>query len=187
MGTSDIKIHKLKSAFQRRWRISPSSKAQRYINQFTDRKRIEQKIEAKVEGNHGTYNVSIELGESSITSVCSCHIGSDGDCHHCEALAYTFLQNFESFKEIKHKERTQLKNIQDLPSYLNSMSLEYLVKKLKKFGIAQKSLADSIGMNPNHLSSIKSCEKRNRYYNELGATKLACIWILENLKNQSRQ
>jgi hypothetical protein len=41
-------------------------------------------------------------------------------------------------------------------------------------------LADIIGMNPRHLSSIKSSELRNRFYNELGATKLACLWVIEH-------
>lgn len=37
-------------------------------------------------------------------------------------------------------------------------------------------------MNPRHLSSIKSSELQNRYYNELGAAKLACLWVLEHIK-----
>jgi len=30
------------------------------------------------------------------------------------------------------------------------------------------------------LSSVKSSEVRDRYYNELGATELACLWVLEH-------
>ena len=37
-------------------------------------------------------------------------------------------------------------------------------------------------MNTRHLSAIKSSELRNRYFNELGATKLACLWVLEHCK-----
>jgi len=37
-------------------------------------------------------------------------------------------------------------------------------------------------MNPQHLSAIKSCELRNRFFNELGATKLACLWVLDHFK-----
>ncbi len=40
--------------------------------------------------------------------------------------------------------------------------------------------AESIKMNTRHLSAIKSSELRNRYFNELGATKLACLWVLEH-------
>jgi hypothetical protein len=40
-------------------------------------------------------------------------------------------------------------------------------------------------MNPRHLTAIKSSEARHRYFNELGATKLACLWVLENLKTNA--
>lgn len=59
--------------------------------------------------------------------------------------------------------------------------LDSLLQDLKSQGISQKDFAESIGMNPRHLSSIKSSEMRNRYYNELGATKLACLWVLEHV------
>jgi len=48
--------------------------------------------------------------------------------------------------------------------------------------ITQKALAEGMGMNPRHLTAIKSSELRNRYFNELGATKLACLWVLEHCK-----
>ena len=53
---------------------------------------------------------------------------------------------------------------------------------MKAQGITQTAFAESIGMNPRHLSAIKSSELRNRYFNELGATKLACLWVIENFK-----
>lgn len=34
-------------------------------------------------------------------------------------------------------------------------------------------------MNSRQLSAVKSSELRNRFYHELGATKLACLWVLE--------
>ena len=60
------------------------------------------------------------------------------------------------------------------------MKLEFLLQALKVKGISQKQLAESMGMNPRHLSAIKSSELRHRYFNELGATKLACLWMLEH-------
>ena len=36
-------------------------------------------------------------------------------------------------------------------------------------------------MNTRHLAAIKSSELRHHYFNELGATKLACVWVLEHL------
>jgi len=42
-------------------------------------------------------------------------------------------------------------------------------------------------MNTRHLSAIKASELRNRSFNELGATKLACLWVLEHLGKPKRQ
>lgn len=73
-----------------------------------------------------------------------------------------------------------MKSLEDVDAYLRCTTLDELLKELKAAGVAQKDFAESIGMNPRHLSSIKSSELRNRYYNELGATKLACLWVIEH-------
>jgi transcriptional regulator with XRE-family HTH domain len=57
--------------------------------------------------------------------------------------------------------------------------LDELIQSLRKQGITQKAFAESIGMSSQKLSAIKSSERRNRYFHELGATKLACLWVLE--------
>ena len=59
------------------------------------------------------------------------------------------------------------------------MTLDALLQQLKERGITQKALAESLGMNPRHLTAIKSSETRNRYFNELGAVKVACLWVIE--------
>ena len=74
----------------------------------------------------------------------------------------------------------------EVQTYLKATTLEALLDQLKAKGITQKAFAESIGMNPRHLGAVKSSEKRARYFNELGAIKLACLWVLEHLdKDQS--
>ena len=36
-------------------------------------------------------------------------------------------------------------------------------------------------MNPRHLTATKSSELRNHFFNELGATMLAVLWVTEHL------
>ena len=62
------------------------------------------------------------------------------------------------------------------------MTLETLLAELKASGITQSAFAASIGMNTRHLSAVKSSELRNHFFHELGATKLACLWVLEHIK-----
>jgi len=52
------------------------------------------------------------------------------------------------------------------------------VDQLKARGITQKAFAASIGMSTQHLAAVKASERRNRYFHELGALKLACLWVL---------
>jgi hypothetical protein len=40
-------------------------------------------------------------------------------------------------------------------------------------------------MNPRHLTAIKSSEARHRYFHELGATKLAVLWVIENVEAET--
>ena len=80
-------------------------------------------------------------------------------------------------------ERSEVGNLSDLQTYLKDTSLEYLMLELRENGITQKAFAESIGMNPRHLSYIKSSELRNPYHNELGVTKLGYLWVPENLAN----
>jgi hypothetical protein len=72
-------------------------------------------------------------------------------------------------------------DLDSLRAYLESVALDELVQQLRQNGITQKAFAESIGMSSQHLSAVKSAEKRNRYFHELGATKLACLWVLEHL------
>ena len=72
-------------------------------------------------------------------------------------------------------------DLTDVRAYLDSVTLDALLTQLKAKGITQKAFAEQIGMNTRHLSVIKASELRNHYFNELGATKLACLWMLDHL------
>jgi hypothetical protein len=122
------------------------------------------------------------MKSASLESACSCYIGKGGFCHHCEALAYTYLNDPGSFKVTKHKTLKQVKTLNDLETYLKGKTLDALLQELKKQGISQKEFAEAIGMSARQLSAIKSSELRNRYYNELGATKVACLWVMEHFR-----
>ena len=172
---------KLQAAVRRTWPGEPDAKTQRYVGAFFDNKVVGTKITAKVAGNHGTYAVSIEIADNELVSACSCYIGKGGYCHHCRALALTYLQNPASFSEVQQKQREEVQHVRDLHSYLQSVTLDSLLKQLSERGITQKAFAESIGMNPRHLTAIKSSEARNHFFNELGATKLACLWLLDHV------
>lgn len=172
----------LRTTIQDYWNYAPGKKVTGYVGKFTERVRQGKKIVANVQGNHGMYTVSIEAQEQRVFSACSCYIGGSGGCHHCHALAMTFLQEPKSFKSVRKRSRENIETPDDLQAYLKSVTLESLLKELKSQGITQKAFAEAIGMNPRHLGSIKSSELRNRFYNELGATKLACLWALEHMK-----
>lgn len=171
---------KLRNAIQRKWSSKPDAKTLRYVGAFFDTILVGTKITAKVDGNHGVYTVSVEIGDKELASACSCYIGAGGYCHHCEALALTYLQNPASFTELQPKQREDIHHVNDLHSYLQTVTLDSLLTQLKEKGITQKAFAEGIGMNPRHLTAIKSSEARNHFFNELGATKLACLWLLEH-------
>ena len=178
---SAAEIETLTKGIQSHWTSIPGDKAKRYIGQFSNRVRIGTKIVAQVLGNHGTYTVSIQVGpELATSSACSCYIGKGGYCHHCAALAETFLKAPDSFVEKVAKKLEAVKGLGEVVDYLESVTLESLIVRLKEKGISQKTFAASIGMSTQHLSAVKSSELNNRFYHELGATKLACLWVLEH-------
>jgi len=179
-ATAQTDADEFKNIIEAHWHHASHPKVQRYVGKFFERTRTGRKVTAKVHGNYGVYTVSIEAQEKGTRSACSCYIGKGGGCHHCHALARTFLNSPDSFKAVEKKELRKVVNVEDVADYLQGTTLEELLKDLKAAGIKQKDFAESIGMNPRHLSSIKSSELRNRYYNELGATKLACLWMIEH-------
>jgi len=181
MSQSDIKI--LNEALQRHWPGKPDGKVKQYVGQFFNRTRLGKRVAAQVVGNHGTYTVSIRVDEQGLHSACSCYIGKHGYCHHCAALAITFLNDPASFQEIKTKPLAEVRELAELYEYLQSVTLEALLQELKAHGITQKAFAEGIGMNSRHLSAVKSSELRNHFHYELGATKLACLWVLEHFSN----
>lgn len=163
------------------WPGPPSEKARRYLGKFYACERIANRITGKVEGNHGTYTVSIWVDREQVSSTCGCYIGKHGYCHHCAALAYTFFQSPATFQEVISKDKNDLSSLDEIPDYLKSTTLETLLAELKAKGITQKAFAESIGMNPRHLGAVKSGEQRNHFFNELGAIKLACLWMLDHI------
>lgn len=178
-------VETLTTAIQTCWSDMPGDKAKRYVGQFYSATRRGTKISAQVEGNHGTYTVSVQTEGKGLLSACSCYIGKSGGCHHCHALGLTFLSDPSAFREIKAKALNEVQNLPQLQGYLQGKTLEDLLDELRANGITQKAFAESIGMNPRHLSAIRSSELRNRYHNELGATKLACLWVLEHIKSDT--
>ncbi len=178
---ADADLDLLTTTIRRHWSWAPSKKARGYVNAFFAAERRGTKISAKVVGNHGTYTVSIQGDTQGVTSACSCYIGRHGHCHHCEALAITFLADPSKFKAVKSKQVKDVHDLTDVRAYLDSVTLDALLSQLKAKGITQKAFAEQIGMNTRHLAAIKSSELRNHFFNELGATKLACLWMLEHL------
>ena len=96
----DIDLTKFKTLIRRKWSEKPDAKVERYVGTFFDRTRTGAKIVARTQGNHGTYTVSMEVVDNALESACSCYIGAGGYCHHCEALARTYLQDPAGFTEI---------------------------------------------------------------------------------------
>jgi uncharacterized Zn finger protein len=174
-------IERLQAAIRSHWSGPPGEKAARYIGQFFDCTRTETKIIGKVVGNHGTYIVTVDAKSGGVTSACSCYIGKGGYCHHCTALAYTFVRDPGSFLEIRPTPREAVGGLPELQAYLAGVTLAELLAQLKAHGITQKAFAEGIGMSTQHLGAIKSAEARNHFYHELGATKLAALWVMEHL------
>ena len=181
----DADLEKLKTALAERWSRAGGEKVQRYVDQFFDRTRRGARIMADVVGNHGTYTVSLQIeGPQQIESACSCYIGKRGNCHHCAALAVTFLNAPDSFTVVQTRSLEDVETLDDLNDYLNGVTLDELISRLQANGITQKAFAQSLGMNPRHLSAVKSSERRNRHFHELGALKVACLWALEHFTDE---
>ena len=142
---ADTELEQLHMAIKRQWSRVPSKKAQPYINAFTAAVRSGTKITAKVVGNHGTYTVSIQLDSQGLTSACSCYIGKHGYCHHCEALAITFVQDPSLFQVVTPKQRKDVRDLTDVQAYLQSVTLEALLTQLKDKGSLRKPLQNRLG------------------------------------------
>jgi uncharacterized Zn finger protein len=172
----------LQEAIKQQWGGAKGEKVQRYVGKFWDRQRRGRRVTAVVKGNHGNYTVVIEAQEAGLWSACSCYIGKHGYCHHCAALGLTFLAEPDSFVEVKLVARTAVADLDTLEGYLNSVTLDDLTKQLKARGITQKAFCEAVGMGSGHLTAVKTAELRNRHYHELGAIKLAILWVLEQLQ-----
>ncbi|MCB0113953.1 MAG: hypothetical protein KDD84_07675 [Caldilineaceae bacterium] len=172
----------LKTVLAQHWPSARGKKVARYVDKFWDRQRRGQRISGVVEGNHGDYTVSIGVDEDTIHAACSCYIGSHGTCHHCAALAHTFIADPDSFIAIRRIEREEIQGLDSLKRYLESVTLDDLVKSLRAKGVTQKAFCEAIGMSTKHLSTVKSSELKNRRYHELGAIKLAVLWVMENIE-----
>jgi len=161
-------------------RVDPAdTKARRYVGRFFDCRRIGLKIIADVQGNHGTYTVSIDTGTQPPTSACSCYVGAGGGCHHVRALAHTFLDAPASFLPQETRTREQVRTLEDLALYLETTPLETLLAELKAHGLPPRQVEELLGAGKRTLSEAARDEARNERTDTLGALKLACLYLLE--------
>lgn len=158
-----------------------SEKVSRYIGEFYDCEIKNNKILGYVVGNHGEYTVSIEIVGEYLNEHCSCYIGKNG-CHHTTALEHSFLENPDDFEIIKEVKRTRLNSLEKIRDYLDYVTLEDLTDEMNALGLTQTDLAKATGTSSAHISAVKRSEARNRYFKELGVTKLACLWMIDNAK-----
>ncbi len=182
MSKSDLEV--LKATIEKHWPSPPGDKAKPYVGKFFGTTRLGTRISGQVEGNHGTYTVTIKVDEGRIQSACSCYIGKGGFCHHCHALGLTFIQDPGRFVELKTRPLEAVDTPDTMLEYLRGVTLDSLIDQLRAIGITQKAFAASIGMSTQHLSAVKASERRNRYFHELGAIKVACLWFLEHFKKE---
>jgi len=172
----------LQAVIKQRWGKASGPKVQRYVGKFWNRSRHGRRITAVVQGNHGDYTVSIDTSQDVLASACSCYIGKQGGCHHCAALGLTFLAEPDSFVVVAEVAVTDVTDLDSLQAYLNGVTLDDLVKQMRAKGITQKAFCTTVGMSTQHLSAVKTSELRNRRFHELGAIKLAVLWVLDNLE-----
>jgi uncharacterized Zn finger protein len=177
---NNTELETLQAALRQRWPTRTDAKVQQYVGKFFECKRVGTRISARVKGNHGIYTVSIRVEGDTTVSACSCYIGKHGYCHHCAALAATFLNDPAAFPAVERKERQDVRGLSDLNAFLAHTTLEALLQQLKEQGITQIAFAEGIGTSSQHLAAVKKSELRNRFHNELGALKLACLWVLEH-------
>jgi uncharacterized Zn finger protein len=168
-------------------RIDPADvKARRYVGQFFNRRRTGLRIIADVEGNHGTYTVSIDTSTEPPTGACSCYIGAGGGCHHVRALAQTFFDAPESFDPQETRTREQVRTLDDLALYLKMTPLKALLDGLKAHGLSQRQVGDLLDAGRRTLSDALRDEARNERAGTLGALKLACLYLLEWVETDAR-
>jgi hypothetical protein len=77
----------------------------------------------------------------------------------------TFIQQPEQFVELRSRPLDQVAALADLTEYLRGVTLDVgagvfppLLAELKAQRITQKAFAEAIGMNPRHLTAVKSSE-----------------------------
>ena len=179
----------LRRLIKKEWgSVQPSTKTARYVGKFFGAEQRGGQLLAKVVGNHGTYTVSIALAKDNtgLIRACSCYIGKGGYCHHVAALAHTFLHDPAQFKPVEIAKPIGISLIDDATNFeqlhtaLRHTTLESLLQQLRERGITQKAFAEAVGMKPSMLTVYKSSEARHHYFSELGAVKLACLWMLQH-------
>jgi len=153
------------------------NRAWKYAGSFIKRTIDGSEISGIVGGNYGDYFTTLNLKELKAT--CTCKSGDDL-CKHAIALGLTYIVSPESFRR-KEKDVVikKIRRLSDIPEFLDSVTLDDLVKELKKRKITQKEITRILNMNQNLFISAKRCEKIGHRYNFLNACKLACMYLIE--------
>lgn len=175
-STADL----IQQILKTRWQETVTAKTQHYIGAFFDMFSLRHGIYAKVQGNHGIYRVSIFPEKSHPEATCSCYIGKDGYCHHCEALAHTFLLNPLAFTIIPEQHIADIIGA-TIPEQINtatrSAALADIVEELERNGIRVKDVAESMGLSAQRFRAMIKRERQQGIVDDLTPIKLACVWL----------
>lgn len=175
------------------WPERTPHKAVHYVDAFDDRARIGNRIEGYVQGNYGTYRVSIDVSSTSMEVSCSCPAGATwDDCKHVIALAKTFIEFPESFPLLEELSWKDIVGFEDLHLFSRTNSVESLVTKIRREGMATIELATILDMALDDLDGSASFDEEDDFgiddlpsrtllQAESRVIKIALLWVLERI------
>lgn len=158
-------------------------RAENYVGKFHDCVIDGNFLRGAIKGNHGSYNVSLQISSDPLEYSCECETSKSMFCKHSAALGLTYIYTPWLFTTDEKIDRGNITTNKELQYYLRTTTLKDLIDEMRSCCLGAVNFAELSGISAQQLSTIIKDEQKGKYHVLTDPLKMSCLYLIEkNMK-----
>lgn len=154
-------------------------RAENYVGKFHNCSVDGSIIKGTIKGNHGDYEVSLDLASDPIGYKCCCENSKELFCKHAAALGLTYIYTPWVFASKTRLDRKKLQSTNEIQFFVKTTPLKDLLDELKKANIGLSTISELTGISMQQISVMVKEDTTGKHHSLTDPLKMSCMFLLE--------
>lgn len=154
-------------------------RAENYVGKFQNCSIDGAIVKGTIKGNHGDYEVTLDLSTDPIGYKCCCENSKEHFCKHAAALGLTYIYTPWVFASKVKMDRKKLQTTNEIQFFVKTTPLKDLLDELKKADVSLSTLAELTGISVQQISVMVKEDSMGRHHALTDPLKMSCLFLLE--------